>query len=91
MQFEWDEAKREYNILKHGLDFADAAPVLEGPTLEAIDDREDYGEIRIQALGLLNGRVVMVVYTVRDEDTYRVISMRKAESDEERTYYENVF
>ena len=91
MRLEWDEAKREANFAQHGLDFADAIRVLESDTIEWIDDREKYGETRIQAFGRLDGRVVLVVYTLRDEELYRVISMRKADSNEERAYYEYLF
>ena len=85
MELEWDEAKRENNLRKHGLDFRDAAQVLEGYTLELEDDREDYGEFRYLAVGLLKFTVVVLVYTPR-ENIYRIISMRKADSDEENFY-----
>ena len=85
MELEWDEAKRENNLRKHGLDFLDAAQVLEGYTLELEDDREDYGEFRYLAVGLLRFTVVVLVYTPR-ENIYRIISMRKADSDEENFY-----
>ena len=85
MELEWDEAKRESNLRKHGLDFRDAAQVLEGYTLELEDDREDYGEFRYIAVGLLRFMVVVLVYTPR-ENIYRIISMRKADSDEENFY-----
>lgn len=85
MELEWDEAKRENNLRKHGLDFRDAAQVLEGYTLELEDDREDYGEFRYLAVGLLRFTVVVLVYTPR-ENIYRIISMRKADSDEENFY-----
>jgi len=85
VELEWDEAKRESNLRKHGLDFRDAAQVLEGYTLELEDDREDYGEFRYIAVGLLRFMVVVLVYTPR-ENIYRIISMRKADSDEENFY-----
>ena len=85
MELEWDEAKRENNLRKHGLDFQDAAQVLEGYTLELEDDREDYGEFRYIAVGLLRFTVVVLVYTAR-ENIYRIISMRKADNDEENFY-----
>ena len=85
MELEWDEAKRANNLRKHGLDFRDAAQVLEGYTLELEDDREDYGEFRYLAVGLLRFTVVVLVYTPR-ENIYRIISMRKADSDEENFY-----
>jgi uncharacterized protein len=88
VQLEWDEEKRSRNLEKHELDFRDAARVLQGDLLELDDDYQD--EPRVIAFGLLGPTVVMVVYTLR-EDSYRIISMRKAEPDEERTYFEALF
>jgi hypothetical protein len=51
LSFEWDEDKNAANIKNHGIDFLDAASIFENPTIEAIDDREDYGELRCVALG----------------------------------------
>ena len=42
--FEWDEAKSEANLESRGFDFAYAARIFEGPTLELDDDRAEYGE-----------------------------------------------
>ena len=88
MDLEWDENKRESNLEKHGLDFAQAPRVLQGDLLELDDSRHD--EPRVLAFGLLGSTVVLVVYTMREE-TYRIISMRKAEPNEERTYFEALF
>lgn len=52
-----------------------------------LDARENYGEDRYIGIGLLQGRVVVVVYTETDEKTIRIISLRKALSYERR-YYE---
>ena len=52
-----------------------------------IDERENYGEDRYIGIGLLQGRVVVVIYTEPDENTIRIISLRKALSYERR-YYE---
>ena len=48
MKFDWDEAKNEQNIRKHGFDFADAGGVFTGPfpLFVRLDDREDCGEDR---------------------------------------------
>ncbi len=51
--FTWDAAKNETNIAKHGIDFQRAALIFKGDIVEAVDDREDYGEVRIVALGLI--------------------------------------
>lgn len=88
MQFTWDEAKRRANLDKHGLDFADAHKVFAGPIVLFEDDRDDYGEQRMIAVGLLEALVVLIVH-VETDDTIRIISMRKADSDETDLYYQN--
>ena len=89
MNFTWDEAKRKANIAKHGLDFADAEKVFAGPMVLFEDDRTDYGEQRMIGIGLLEFLVVLIVH-VETDDTIRIISMRKAESNETNLFYENV-
>jgi uncharacterized DUF497 family protein len=89
MEFEWDEVKRRANYTKHGLDFRDAEKVFQGITLTADDNRQDYGEPRFISLGLLEDMVVVVVYTMRGEKT-RIISMRKANQREKKTYEEKI-
>ena len=86
MQFEWDERKRNTNLRKHGLDFRDAKKIFNAPMLVALDDREDYGEERWLGIGLLDGRVVVVVFTEPDAQRIRVISLMKAVSDERKQY-----
>lgn len=85
MAFEWDPIKRRANLAKHRIDFADAARIFEGPTIENADESMDYGEERILALGETNGRVVVVTYTWRG-DTRRIISARKATRHERAKY-----
>ena len=86
MNFEWDERKNEINFAKHGFDFIDAPRVFNLPMLVALDEREDYGEDRWIGIGLLDGRVVVVVYTEPDDETTRIISLRKALSHERKRY-----
>lgn len=90
MQFEWDEQKNQANIRKHGLGFVDAPQVFDGPMVVRLDTRQDYEEERWIGIGLTHGRVVVIVYTERD-DTIRIISMRKALKHERERYYEEVF
>ena len=78
MKFEWDEEKRKVNVQKHGLDFADAEEIFAVPMFAARDDRADYGEVRFVGIGFLRNIIVVVVYTEPDEETVRVISLRKA-------------
>jgi uncharacterized DUF497 family protein len=79
--------KKQINLAKHGFDFADAYLVFNLPMVVELDARENYGEDRYIGIGLLQGRVVVVVYTEPDEQTIRIISLRKALSYERR-YYE---
>ena len=86
MKFEWDEQKNQANIKKHGMNFADAHKVFEYPMLVNLDDRQDYGEDRWIGVGLMDMRVVVIVFTEADENTIRVVSFRKATSDERKRY-----
>ena len=88
MRYLWDEAERQANLSKHGLDFADAEKVFAGPLVLFEDGREDYGEQRMIGIGLLETLVVLIVH-VESDDRIRIISMRKAESDETDLFYRN--
>lgn len=88
MRFEWDEKKNNENIRKHRLDFADAWQVFENPLLAKLDERENYGEDRWIGIGMMsNGIVIVLLFTEREQETIRIISMRKATKNE-RTRYE---
>ena len=89
MRFEWDEAKRESNLLKHGIDLVDVEKVFVGETVTILDDRFDYGEERFITLGLLDERVVVILHTERD-DLIRLISARKATRNEEINYFQEI-
>lgn len=78
MNFEWDEDKRVLNIKKHQLDFADAWQIFDAPMIIDIDNREDYGETRSFGIGFLKNFVVAVIFTEPDEETIRIIFLRKA-------------
>jgi len=86
MKFEWDRQKNRANVEKHGLDFADAYKVFESPMLVKLNDRKDYGEVRWIGIGLMDMRVVVIVFTETKASTIRVISFRKATSDESKRY-----
>lgn len=89
MKFEWDEDKRLINVRKHGIDFVDVVIAFDGDIVTIEDDRFEYGERRFMTLGLLSGRVVVIVHTER-EDVTRIISVRKATKHEERNYFEQI-
>ena len=86
MRIEFDGAKRDKTLAERGLDFARAAEVFAGIHLTAPDSRQDYTEDRFITLGHLNGRLVVLVWTPRDE-VRRIISMRKA-NDREKAFYD---
>lgn len=88
LQFEWDEAKRISNLDTHGVDFKIAALIFAGLVLEAEDERHDYGETRIRALGQAGADVFMVVYTWRG-CVRRIISAWRV-NDEGRNRYQPI-
>ncbi len=90
MQFEWDEQKRKTNIRKHGFDFRDAFKVFDSPMLVAPDDRQDYGEDRYIGIGMLESRIVVVIFTECDDDNIRIISMMKALTHERIRYEQHL-
>lgn len=67
MRFTWAPEKSEQNLAERGFDFAFAAIIFTSPTLERIDTRQDYGEVRRIALGIADGIPLTVVYTDRAE------------------------
>ena len=84
--YEWDEGKRQANLAKHGVDFADM-DAFEWDTA-ALDMAEDHAEPRWIAIGFIGTVVHFVVFTERG-DNIRIISLRKATRREARNYGEN--
>ena len=82
MRITFDSAKRDSALAERGLNFADAAAIFAGVTLEIEDTRKNYGEKRIICYGLLAGRMIVVGYTPRGADRH-VFSMRKANEREQ--------
>ena len=85
MDFEWDEAKSERNRIERRLPFDLAMALFEGPVLEQIDGRQDYGEKRVQAVGTAAGKTLLCIYTDRDH-ARRIISLRYANRRERDAY-----
>ena len=90
MEFEWDENKRRINLREHGLDFADAYRAFSEDAFVIIDDRKDYNEYRYILLGLMHERIVVIAFTVRG-NVIRIISMRKANKREQKSYMQKQF
>jgi uncharacterized protein len=82
MRLTFDPAKRAKTLADRGLDFADAALVFAGVTVEVEDTRKDYGETRIICYGHLQGRLVVVGYVPRGASRH-IFSMRKANAREQ--------
>jgi uncharacterized DUF497 family protein len=89
MKFEWDINKAALNIKNHGVSFEEAQEVFfDDFALDVYDDsHSNFTEHRFQILGLAVKGVLLVVYTVRSEETYRIISARKASKSEEKEYW----
>jgi uncharacterized protein len=85
MRITYDERKRREVLAKRGLDFNDAAALFEGYHLTNRDDRH-YNEERFQTVGEMNGQVVLVIWTLRDESR-RIITMWKLDHGESEGYY----
>ncbi len=85
MQIEFDSDKRDQTLKQRGLDFARASDVFAGRQYTAEDLRFSYDERRFITVGLLDERMVLVVWTPRGE-ARRIISMRNANEREQTRY-----
>src|SRR5512139_2931627 len=82
----YDPAKRKLNLRKHGIDLAECQAVFDEPMLTREDDRVAYGEQRLVSLGWLKSRVVVLVWTDREESPH-LISCREAQTHEQEAYF----
>ena len=87
MKIEFDPEKNNKNIIERSLSFEKVKNFDFKTALFEIDNRRDYGETRIIALGYIEERLHVLIFTKR-EDAIRVISLRKA-NKKERLRYEN--
>lgn len=90
MKFEWDDSKRQTNITKHGIDFLDARTIFDYDMVTIEDNRFNYGEPRFIAIGLLNGKTIVAVYT-EINNKIRIISARKATKNERQIYFNEIY
>lgn len=89
MRFEWDTGKSDETGRARGIDFRFAALIFNAPVIELQDVRVDYGERRMIAIGVADGRHLVVVYTDRvnrDGPVRRIISARPANRKERALY-----
>jgi uncharacterized DUF497 family protein len=87
MDFEWDDAKEQANRKKHGVGFRTAAKVFLDPYVIEFDDLDATDEPRLNAIGIVDGRMLFVTYAMRGA-VVRIISARGAEPHEKRKYHE---
>jgi uncharacterized DUF497 family protein len=85
MATESDPKKRKQTLAERGLDFERADEVFAGHHFTMQDIRKDYGEDRCISVGLLDARMVVMVWTQRGK-VRRIISMRKANEREIKKY-----
>ena len=85
MEFEWDAAKSARNQITRGLSFGDAAIIFDAPTLEILDNRRAYGEVRVKAIGHIENEIYVVIYTDR-QGVRRIISARRANRKERKQW-----
>ncbi|AAF84371.1 BrnT family toxin [Xylella fastidiosa] len=85
MNYEFDSAKSESNLDKHGLSLADADGFEWETAVVREDTRKQYAEPRFEAKGYIGNRLHVMVFCLRG-DAVRVISLRKANSREVKSY-----
>lgn len=85
MQFEYDEEKAAQNYEKHGVDLLYGALIFDGPTVESLDTRRNYGEDRVIAIGMVDDEFFVTVYVQR-QNVIRLISTRKGGRRDRRKY-----
>ena len=84
LEFEWDESRRQAVLEERRIDFGDAVRIFDGPVLETLSRHP--AETRWVAVGIVDGKEIAVVYTVRD-GRRRIITARRARTHERGEYY----
>jgi len=88
LKFVWDKSKAKDNYAKHGVSFDMAKGVFKDPfAVEYLDDRQEHNEDRFVITGMVDGHLLLVVYTERD-DAIRIISARRAIKREQEAYFQ---
>jgi uncharacterized DUF497 family protein len=89
--YTWDEAKNRINKEKHGFYFSEIVEVFEDPHLIEWYDKthSTQDEDRYICLGSLRGVIILYVVIAPEGEEVQIITARRAEPPEERTYYEH--
>jgi len=85
--FNWDPTKAAANLEKHGVAFSAVLDFDWQTAFVRADIRVEYGEVRLVALGTVDGVVHSLVFTIR-QTSLRVISLRRANRKEAQRYAE---
>ena len=89
IEFEWDRTKATTNLSKHKVDFETACEAFFDPFVYTLEQEEHEAELRDVLIGMtLQWNVLCVVYTLRQDDVFRIISARPATPAERRQYEE---
>jgi uncharacterized protein len=87
VNLEWDPKKADANLQAHGVSFAEAATVLTDDYALSREDPDSFEEQRFVSLGMsATGALLVVVYTHREPDIYRLISAWKANKPQRKLY-----
>jgi uncharacterized DUF497 family protein len=91
VEFQWDPAKAQSNLQKHGIAFEDVIQIFYDPLTLREQDRHVAGEERWQAIGVISRyTIVVVAHATWDNEqgteVIRIISAREAEPYERRRY-----
>lgn len=90
MNIVWDPRKAEANLREHEVSFAEAATVLTDDYALTREDTDSMGEQRFVSLGMIaTGALLVVVFTHREPDSYRLISAWKANKPQRKLYEKN--
>lgn len=87
IHFEWHRRKASQNLIKHGIPFHIAVECFFDPFLKYLDDEIRDDEVREKFIGMTkNSHLLIVVYTIREGDIFRLISARPATKRERKDY-----
>ena len=90
MEISWDPFKAQANLNEHGVGFPEAATVLSDDFALTREDKDSLSEQRFVSLGMSAiGTMLVVVFTHRDPDVYRLISAWKANRPQRNIYEKN--
>lgn len=91
IHFAWDDKKAASNFIKHGVTFEDATYVFDDPMRLEELDQFSQGEYRSRCIGMVDGKVLTVVFSEPEEGLIRIISARAATPHERKSYDANIF